>query len=498
MKNFLSIITLLLLFAANAHSQTGASFANPYIIYPATTCSNNCGSQYCGNMECPTGDCSGYITMTGSSGGLDPACTSDNETTQNVMWMKVYATANNITINNGSPYVGMGAANANKKDYVVYSGTTLATLVQIACVTIAANASSTISGLTAGQIYYIMGSPASTNTAADAINVCITSTVGYHATETTCATSLSLTTNSSGTYTNAGATADGPICSGSVENDTWYEWCAPASWPVGQQGYVSVTDQVCNSTGGLQLSVWNTNTTCPSSSASATVVCQNPGAQTDYYYQWTAVANQCYYITIDGFAGTACQYTLAVGSVLVLPIELVSFTAKQNHSTVDLNWTTASEINNDYFTVEKSNDGYLYSPFGRMEGAGNSNSLLNYSFTDNHPCPGTNYFRLKQTDYDGHFSYSDVVAVNFNYKQKFYPSFNSPTQEINIAYYSSVRCKSKITIYDVNSRAVYSTEKEFQQGQNNYTIPVTFLSRGMYFVQLENDFEAIQAKVIKD
>ncbi len=498
MKNFLSIIMFSLLLATNAHSQTGASFANPYIIYPATTCSNNCGAQYCGNMECPTGDCSAYITMTGSSGGLDPACTSDNETTQNVMWMKVYATANNITINNGSPYVGSGAANANKKDYVVYSGATLATLVQVACVTIAANASSTVSGLTAGQIYYIMGSPASTNTAADAISVCITSTVGYHATETTCATALSLATNSSGTYTNAGATADGPICSGSVENDTWYEWCAPASWPVGQQGYVSVTNQICNSTGGLQLSVWNTNTTCPTSSGNATVVCQNPGSLTTYYYQWTAVANQCYYITIDGFAGTACQYTLAVGSVVVLPVELVSFTAKQNHSVVDLNWVTASEINNDYFTLEKSNNGYLYSSFGRTEGAGNSNSLQNYSFTDSHPYSGTNYYRLKQTDYDGHFSYSDVVAVNFNYKQKFYPSFNSSTQEINIAFYSSAKCKSKISIYDVNGRVVYSTEKESQQGQNNYSIPVALLSKGMYFVTLENDFETIQAKVIKD
>jgi hypothetical protein len=497
MKKLFIFLVLFFLFLNAARPQTGA-FSNPYIIYPATTCSNTCGPQYCGNMECPTGDCNAYVTMVSSSGGLDPACTSDNETTQNVMWLKVYATANNITINNGSPYVGSGAANANKKDYVVYSGTTIATLVQIACVTIAANASSTVSGLTAGQIYYVMCSPASTNTAADAISVCITSTVGYHASETTCATALSITTNSSNVYTNAGATADGPICSGSVENDTWYQWCAPASWPVGQQGYVSVTNQICNSTGGLQLSVWNTNTTCPASSANATVVCQNPGSLTSYYYQWTAVANQCYYITIDGFAGTACQYTLAVGSVVVLPVELINFDAKQNHNAVEISWSTASEINNDYFTLEKSKDGYSYTSFARIEGAGNNNALLNYSYTDTDPFAGTNYYRLRQTDYDGHFSYSRAVALNFNYRQKFYPVFNSSTQEINIAHFSSAKCKSKITIYDLNSRKVYSTEKESQQGLNNYFIPVTFLSKGMYFVTLENDFESIQARIIKD
>jgi hypothetical protein len=501
MKIFFSVFTILVFSANSLFSQTGASFSSPYIIYPATTCSNTCGLQYCGNMECPTGGClSEYITMSGSSGGLNPVCTSDNESTQHVMWMKVYATATNFTINNGSPYTGgsPAATAANTKDYVVYSGATFATLSQIACVTLAPNTSSTITGLTAGQIYYIMGSPASTNTTADAISVCITSTVGYHATETSCATAQSISTNSSTTYTNAGATAVGPICSGSVENDTWYQWCAPSNWPAGQQGYVSVNNQVCNYSGGLQLSVWNTNTTCPTSSANATVVCQNPGALTTYYYQWTAVANQCYYITIDGYAGAACQFTLAVGSVVVLPIELVNFDAKSNGHEINLNWTTASEINNDYFTVEKSNDAFSFSSLARVEGAGNSSSVLNYSYTDLHPYSGVNYYRLKQTDYDGHYSYSDVVAVNFNNRQKFYSAYNSTTQELNIAYYSAGKCVNKITLYDLNGRRVFDLEKESEAGQNNYFIPAAFLSKGMYFLTLENDQETMQTKLIKD
>jgi len=480
----------------NAFAQVGSSCSNPYIIYPATTCSNNCGAQYCGNMECPTGDCGAYVTMAGTSGGLNPSCTLDNETTENVMWMAVTATASSFTINNGSPYVGAGAANANKKDYIVYSGT-CGSLTQIGCYTIAANGTAVQTGLTPGQVYYIMASPASTNTTANAINVCITSTVGYAAPGNTCASAISLATNSSGIYTNAGATANGPICSGSVENDVWYSWCAPSNWPAGQQAYISVSNQVCNSPQGLQLSVWNTNTTCPSSAASANVVCQNPGTTTQYYFQWTAIANQCYLITLDGFAGTACQYRLAVGSVVILPIELLSFEGKQRGSVVDLLWSTASELNNDYFTLEKSRGDGNFIPFGRVEGAGNSSSLIRYSYTDDSPDAGINYYRLKQTDQDGRFSYSDIVAVNFTGgKHDLYTVYNPVSNEIEVVHDSPENCKSILRIFDMTSREIYSEEVETHQGNNRYSIHSFPFSKGIYCVTLENDFSALKSRFV--
>jgi len=448
-------------------------------------------------MECPTGDCNAYVTMAGSSAGIDHACTTDNETTESVMWMAVTATATSFTINNGSPYVGGGAANANKKDYVVYSGT-CGSLTQIGCYTIAANSSATQTGLTAGQVYYILASPASTNTTATATNVCITSTVGYAAPGNTCATAVSLSTNSSGTYTNAGATANGPICSGSVENDTWYQWCAPASWPSGQQAYISVSNQVCNSTQGLQLSVWNTNTTCPTSAASANVVCQNPGSLTQYYFQWTAAANQCYYITIDGFAGTACQFRLAVGSVVVLPIELVSFEAKADGNNVYLSWATSSEINNDFFTTEKSADGSVFIPVEQVEGAGNSNYLITYSSTDRHPFSGTSYYRLKQTDYDGNFTYSEVVAVNIHSDKTIYSTVNTSTNIVEVMHYSTYKGKSKIRLYDINGREVFHAEVQTRSDENHYELNPGPLAKGYYFITLENDFETVTSRLIKE
>ncbi len=96
----------------------------------------------------------------------------------------------------------------------------------------------------------------------------------------------------------------------------------------------------------------------------------------------------------------------------VLPITLMYFTAKQNDSQVLLQWATASEKDNEYFSLEKSRDGRQFNEIGRVAGAGTSTAKLTYQFTDDFPFGGTSYYRLKQVDLDGTFTYSRIVAVN--------------------------------------------------------------------------------------
>lgn len=96
-----------------------------------------------------------------------------------------------------------------------------------------------------------------------------------------------------------------------------------------------------------------------------------------------------------------------------LPIKLISFTAKEDGDRVKLDWVTASEENNDYFTVERSKDGLNFESVLNKPGAGNSNSNLYYSDYDNNPYTGLSYYRLKQTDFNGAFTYSPIEAVEF-------------------------------------------------------------------------------------
>ncbi|HMR46914.1 MAG TPA: T9SS type A sorting domain-containing protein [Bacteroidia bacterium] len=113
-----------------------------------------------------------------------------------------------------------------------------------------------------------------------------------------------------------------------------------------------------------------------------------------------------------------------------LPIELVSFTAQLvEQSKIVCKWTTATEVNNNYFEVEKSRNGVNFLPIGKIAGAGNSNTVLNYSFTDEQPFSGINYYRLKQTDYDGAFSYSKIVTISNDDREDWYV-FPNPVTDI--------------------------------------------------------------------
>jgi len=96
----------------------------------------------------------------------------------------------------------------------------------------------------------------------------------------------------------------------------------------------------------------------------------------------------------------------------VLPIELIRFDGWASEGKINLQWTTGSEVNNDYFTIEHSTDGIEFKPIGSIDGAGHSSRPTSYSFEDPSPSPGTNFYRLRQTNFDGVSTYSFTVRVN--------------------------------------------------------------------------------------
>jgi len=176
-------------------------------------------------------------------------------------------------------------------------------------------------------------------------------------------------------------------------------------------------------------------------------------------------------ITVDAFSfGTP------------LPIELLSFntTETSNHS-VKIEWQTASEINNDYFTIERSKNGFEWEEIKRINGAGNSSSLLNYTTIDVSPYLGTSYYRLKQTDFDGRFSYSKIVAVNIE-------SFNTvliypnPTNDI-ITITGAEANLEEIRILNSSNQDVTQLAKFKEQGKQRLFIDLSNLSEGLYFIK---------------
>ena len=122
--------------------------------------------------------------------------------------------------------------------------------------------------------------------------------------------------------------------------------------------------------------------------------------------------SEVFYLVMDGNADADCQYTLTGINVANLPIELISFTGDNYGDYNILKWLTASETNNNYFTLEKSVDAVNFVVAGIVDGAGNSSMSKSYSLIDKTPYGPLTYYRLRQTDFNGDSDVSELIAVS--------------------------------------------------------------------------------------
>lgn len=109
--------------------------------------------------------------------------------------------------------------------------------------------------------------------------------------------------------------------------------------------------------------------------------------------------------------GTSCT-TVDAADASVFPVTFTNLSARDLSGKVAINWSTASESGNEYFEVEHSNRLGGFTAIGRVEGAGDSQELLDYDFVHGTPVAGTNYYRIKQVDFEGTFTYSGIIPVD--------------------------------------------------------------------------------------
>jgi hypothetical protein len=198
----------------------------------------------------------------------------------------------------------------------------------------------------------------------------------------------------------------------------------------------------------------------------------------DWYNQGgTGTANTVGTITSASMSTFTSIYALgnSTGGVNPLPVELTSFTAVKKNKAVELNWTTASEINNDHFEILRSSDGVIFETIGQLKGRGNSTKDSEYSFTDSRPIDGYNFYRLKQVDFDGAFTESLTRAVNFiNSEIMVYPSV-SDGKNVHLRIPGGY-ADSNVKIYSTEGKVVMDATVEI--GKSDILLPE--LSKGSY------------------
>jgi hypothetical protein len=166
-----------------------------------------------------------------------------------------------------------------------------------------------------------------------------------------------------------------------------------------------------------------------------------------------------------------------------LPITLISFTASVLNGEVVLNWSTAAEIDNDYFTIQRSKDGLGWENIEKVAGAGTSGNVKYYSTQDPSPYTGISYYRLRQTDIDGKQSYSFVRSVNLVNKVSEITVYPNPaTDQIKITF--PVSGKYELALINSNGQVMYSP---VSITGNSTVLNVSGLKAGFYFIHITYD-----------
>lgn len=210
-------------------------------------------------------------------------------------------------------------------------------------------------------------------------------------------------------------------------------------------------------------------------------------------------------VTADSYSGNGSIFGTSPVSDLVdgvsyedggatakpLPIELTYFQAQNSENSVIINWQTATEKNNDYFTLERSKDGLNYEVVGTVLGAGNSLTTLNYTYSDNNPVNGVSYYRLMQTDYDGAFEVFSPVSVSYLNESELKIGPNPAIDKFHVSIGGEMGT-GVIKLYNLIGAEV----RNIEMNSNYTTIDVNNLPQGNYLMVITAGTTHITKKIV--
>ncbi len=228
---------------------------------------------------------------------------------------------------------------------------------------------------------------------------------------------------------------------------------------------------------GWETLTFDFTTSCPSAvdlSQSYTRIAYFPHYTCDPYDGCT----NPYAATAPALPVTTYFDNIAFGT---LPVEWKYFRASKNQNNVALTWATTSEVNSDFFAIERSLDGINFTEISKVSAKGNSAETVEYEHLDQQPLPGTSFYRLKQFDFDGSFEYSNVQIVKNEVRSNQVKVFPNPlNKNDNLQIIGSTKEDLKVKIYDINGRLVL--EQIVLDGSGE--IPLESLQNNTYFYKI--------------
>ncbi len=202
-------------------------------------------------------------------------------------------------------------------------------------------------------------------------------------------------------------------------------------------------------------------------------------------------------------SGIDSFHAFGIGKTLTpLPVSLLYFNGVLVNKEANLAWSTATEINNDHFTLERSADGKNFTPLASIKGAGNSVTVQNYEYTDQEPLSGVSYYRLAQTDIDGTETYvRNIVEINNDGTENGIKELsvqpNPFKSTISVNFNSMEGGIAQIAVSDLSGKVAYSESVPYQQGSNLLPLNLDNLNDGVYILKMQMDNTLNTLKIVK-
>lgn len=497
----------------NNSTVTGLTVGNTYYVrvfsWTSTTGQNSTFDVCIGTPPPPPANdnCSGAINVPVSSStcssvtGTIASATASSQangcsgTADDDVWYSFVAT---------SPAVQISLTNVTGSTtdlyHSVYSGTCGSIGTALVC---SDPNNSTVTGLTVGNTYYVrVYSWTSTAGQTSVFDLCIMSAgvCGTPNNQDYCVAPAILTqgpgtfaANTSGTYTEDTPANLGSIFCGSIENNSWYEFVATATTHT--FNFTSVGGTGCSY--GVQAQVYavteDVNGCCTNFASASN--CFNPGTTSTGTVTATPLTiGQTYRLMVDGNAGSVCDFTVSnwtATGIIALGVTYADLSGLVVDEGNMIVWETSTEVNNDYFIVQRSLDGINFEDIQEQDGQGTKYSPSNYSFLDNFRLPQTTYYRLKQVDLNGSINYSDVLSLKrMNTEEVYiYPNPAKNVLFVNLNHHNTVT----VNVIALDGTVVGSYMMQ-NSGNETITIPTELLKSGMYYLQFTAENETFDTQ----
>jgi hypothetical protein len=301
----------------------------------------------------------------------------------------------------------------------------------------------------------------------------------------------------------AGSGANSSVCiSGgdvgySVENDSWYQFCITSASTF-TVTFAPNAASCVPASDGLQIAIFK-GTASSMTKLDGGFCGQDLTSSTSF--NLSGSANDCFFIEVDGFAGTNCDYNLTVNfsPSCALPLNILQFKASMAETNkVRLDWTVAQEEDMDHYTIMKSTDGTTFSELAHSSAVGKSRTALNYTVYDKEPSPGMNYYKLFGYDKLGQGSVLAHTFITNNAalaKMKVFP--NPANTELHIEMSNVSSDQVEISVYDSYENTVWTSSLQPDSNGNiQQAIDLSALPPGLYSIHASTGFSSYTRKVI--